>query len=115
MPDLLAALDAFLQEHRRCGDLEGGRSSLDGVRLRGCCVALGTAGRLWRRTDGTERVRRLPAITLMQADEVARPFHRDGWICEEKYDGWRMVVYKDSTAVRLVSRAGKELSRRFLS
>jgi hypothetical protein len=24
MPDLLAALDAFLQEHRRCGDLEGG-------------------------------------------------------------------------------------------
>ena len=24
MPDLLTALDAFLQEHRRCGDLEGG-------------------------------------------------------------------------------------------
>jgi hypothetical protein len=24
MPDLLAALDAFVQEHRRCGDLEGG-------------------------------------------------------------------------------------------
>ena len=24
MPDLLAALDAFLQEHRRCGELEGG-------------------------------------------------------------------------------------------
>src|SRR6266851_3592388 len=24
MPDLLAALDAFLQEHRRCGDLDGG-------------------------------------------------------------------------------------------
>ena len=23
MPDLLAALDAFLQEHRRCGDLDG--------------------------------------------------------------------------------------------
>ena len=22
--DLLAALDAFLQEHRRCGDLDGG-------------------------------------------------------------------------------------------
>jgi hypothetical protein len=22
MPDLLAALDAFLQEHRRCGDLD---------------------------------------------------------------------------------------------
>ncbi len=24
MPDLLSALDAFLQEHRRCGDLDGG-------------------------------------------------------------------------------------------
>jgi len=24
MPDLLAALDAFLQEHRRCGELDGG-------------------------------------------------------------------------------------------
>jgi hypothetical protein len=24
MPDLLAALDAFLQEHRRCGDRDGG-------------------------------------------------------------------------------------------
>ena len=27
MPDLLAALDAFLQEHRRCGDLKGGVDS----------------------------------------------------------------------------------------
>ena len=24
MPDLLTPLDAFLQEHRRCGELEGG-------------------------------------------------------------------------------------------
>jgi hypothetical protein len=24
MPDLLAALDAFLQEHRRCGEMEAG-------------------------------------------------------------------------------------------
>ena len=23
MPELLAALDAFMQEHRRCGDLDG--------------------------------------------------------------------------------------------
>jgi len=49
----------------------------------------------------------------MHAGEVSRPFHRDGWIYEEKYDGWRIVAYKDGTAVRLVSRAGKEHSRRF--
>jgi hypothetical protein len=24
MPELLAALDAFMQEHRRCGELDGG-------------------------------------------------------------------------------------------
>jgi hypothetical protein len=49
----------------------------------------------------------------MHAAEVSRPFHHDGWVYEEKYDGWRMVAYKDGTAVRLVSRAGKEHSRRF--
>jgi hypothetical protein len=27
MPELLAALDAFLREHRRCADLEGGVDS----------------------------------------------------------------------------------------
>ena len=55
----------------------------------------------------------LPRITLMQADEVAHPFHREGWVYEEKYDGWRMVAYKDGTAVRLLSRAGKDHRRRF--
>lgn len=30
MPELLAALDAFLQEHRRCGELDGG---VDGERV----------------------------------------------------------------------------------
>lgn len=34
MPDLLAALDAFLQEHRRCGDLDGG---VDGERVWMAC------------------------------------------------------------------------------
>lgn len=56
----------------------------------------------------------LPRINVMQADEVARPFHHDGWVYEEKYDGWRMVAYKDGTEVRFVSRAGKEHGRRFV-
>jgi hypothetical protein len=36
MPELLAALDAFLQERRRCGDLDAGRAHarVDDVRLR---------------------------------------------------------------------------------
>jgi len=34
VPELLAALDAFLQEHRRCGDLDGG---VDGERVWMAC------------------------------------------------------------------------------
>jgi ATP-dependent DNA ligase len=28
---------------------------------------------------------------------------RDGWVYEEKYDGWRMIAYKNGSAVRLVT------------
>lgn len=34
MPELLAALDAFLQENRRCGELDGG---VDGERVWMAC------------------------------------------------------------------------------
>jgi ATP-dependent DNA ligase len=26
--------------------------------------------------------------------QVREPFHRDGWIYEEKVDGWRILAYK---------------------
>jgi hypothetical protein len=38
MPELLAALDTFLQEHRRRGDLDGGVEG-DWVRMRCECGA----------------------------------------------------------------------------
>ena len=28
----------------------------------------------------------------MQATDVGQPFHHEGWVYEEKYDGWRMVA-----------------------
>jgi len=34
MPELLVTLDAFLQEHRRCGELDGG---VDGRRVWMAC------------------------------------------------------------------------------
>ncbi len=49
-----------------------------------------------------QSARAVPA--LMHATEVARPFHREGWVYEEKVDGWRMVATKAAGAVRLVSR-----------
>ncbi len=53
------------------------------------------------------------APALMHATEVARPFHRKGWVYEEKVDGWRMVAIKAEGAVRLVSRNARDHTRRF--
>jgi hypothetical protein len=44
---------------------------------------------------------------------VRDPFHRDGWVYEEKVDGWRILAYKDGERVRLVSRNGRDHTRRF--
>jgi bifunctional non-homologous end joining protein LigD len=48
------------------------------------------------------------ALTL-----VREPFHRAGWVYEEKVDGWRMLAYKAGGRVRLVSRNGRDHTRRF--
>jgi ATP-dependent DNA ligase len=44
---------------------------------------------------------------------VREPFHRDGWIYEEKVDGWRMLAYKSGDRVRVVNRNGRDNTRRF--
>jgi bifunctional non-homologous end joining protein LigD len=49
----------------------------------------------------------------MAATLVREPFHRDGWVYEEKVDGWRMLAYKDRDRVRLVSRNGVNHTKRF--
>jgi len=49
----------------------------------------------------------------MQPTLVARPFHHEGWIYEEKVDGWRMVAYKAAGEVRLLSRQGRDHTKRF--
>jgi len=43
---------------------------------------------------------------------LPRPFHHEGWVYEEKIDGYRMVASK-TDGVRLISRQGKDLTRRF--
>src|SRR5690349_2803656 len=44
---------------------------------------------------------------------VREPFHRDGWVYEEKYDGWRMLAFVDGEHVRLISRNGRDHTKRF--
>jgi len=49
----------------------------------------------------------------MHATQVARPFHHKDWVYEEKVEGYRMVASKSDSAVRLISRQGKDFTRRF--
>jgi len=35
----------------------------------------------------------------MQPILVHRPFHREGWVYDEKVDGYRMVAYKEGGAL----------------
>jgi hypothetical protein len=49
----------------------------------------------------------------MAPTQVREPFHRDGWVYEEKVDGWRTLAYKDGARVRLISRNGRDHTRRF--
>lgn len=49
----------------------------------------------------------------MLATLVDAPFHRPGWIWEEKYDGIRLIALKDARRVRLLSRNDKDRSADF--
>lgn len=44
----------------------------------------------------------------MLATLVAKPFNEPGWIYEEKYDGYRILAYKEGDKVKLVSRNDKD-------
>lgn len=52
-------------------------------------------------------------VQPMLATLVAEPFHRDGWLYEEKYDGDRMLAYKEGDRVQLLSRNAIDRTERF--
>jgi bifunctional non-homologous end joining protein LigD len=54
-----------------------------------------------------------PSFLPMHPTLVAKPFHHEGWVYEEKVDGWRMLAQKDGPRVRLISRHGTEHTHRF--
>jgi bifunctional non-homologous end joining protein LigD len=49
----------------------------------------------------------------MLATLVAKPFDKPGWIFEEKYDGDRLLAYKEGDHVRLLSRNKQDRTGRF--
>lgn len=52
-------------------------------------------------------------VRPMLATLVKEPFHRPGWVYEEKYDGDRILAYKDGDSVRLLSRNAKDRTASF--
>jgi bifunctional non-homologous end joining protein LigD len=52
-------------------------------------------------------------IRPMLATLVAAPFHRPGWIYEEKYDGFRILAYKEGARVTLLTRNLKDRTAEF--
>ena len=60
---------------------------------------------------GPERV---PArVAPMLATLVDAPFHRPGWVWEEKYDGIRLIALKDGRRLRLLTRNDKDRTADF--
>ena len=72
-----------------------------------------------------ERARRTPGVSAasgripfrakpMLAMLVRDPFHRPGWVYEEKYDGYRILAYKEGRRVRLLSRNDNDRTAAFV-
>ncbi len=52
-------------------------------------------------------------VQPMLATLVREPLHRPGWVYEEKYDGYRIVAYKEGSRVMLFSRNAKNRTATF--
>jgi bifunctional non-homologous end joining protein LigD len=57
---------------------------------------------------------RIPfCVRPMLAALVPKPFHQPGWVYEEKYDGDRILAYREGRRVQLLSRNAKDKTAKF--
>jgi bifunctional non-homologous end joining protein LigD len=55
----------------------------------------------------------IPRVQPMLATLVKEPFDQPGWVYEEKYDGYRILAYKEGRRVTLLSRNAKDRTAHF--
>jgi bifunctional non-homologous end joining protein LigD len=55
----------------------------------------------------------IPRVQPMLATLVKEPFDHPGWVYEEKYDGYRILAYKEGRRVTLLSRNAKDRTAHF--
>jgi bifunctional non-homologous end joining protein LigD len=55
----------------------------------------------------------IPRYVPMGPTLVSKPFHRDGWVYEEKVDGYRFLAYRDRSRTRLISRNDVDHTARY--
>lgn len=74
----------------------------------------GRADRQNRTEQAAILKKRIPfRVQPMLATLVSEPFDKPGWVYEEKYDGDRILAYKEEDRVRLLSRNAKNRTERF--
>jgi bifunctional non-homologous end joining protein LigD len=67
-------------------------------------------------SDKSRERDRIPfRVKPMLATLVRKPFHQPGWVYEEKYDGYRILAYKEGDGVTLVSRNGNDRTATYAS
>src|SRR5206468_3331032 len=71
-------------------------------------------GSLARRVRADVAEPRIPfRVPPMLATLVSEPFHRPGFVYEEKYDGYRILAYKEGRRVTLLTRNLKDRTADF--
>jgi bifunctional non-homologous end joining protein LigD len=65
------------------------------------------------RLDAPRRDVAPPGAPVMLATLVDRPFSAPGWLFEPKYDGVRLLAFRDGRRVRLFMRSGQEVTSRY--
>ena len=52
-------------------------------------------------------------VQPMLATLISKPFEKPGWVYEEKYDGFRILAFKEGARVSLLSRNGKDRTQTY--